>query len=84
MLEDYLPPQKDLQDVTAKKRAIACVWTSQRRSLHAGCTEKIDARAVWGTIIMGLTGLLIWFKVDVTRFFHTRLSVFVVCKPDWL
>ena len=23
---------------------------------------------VWGTIIMGVTGLMIWFKMDVTRF----------------
>ena len=23
---------------------------------------------VWGTLIMGLTGLMIWFKMDVTRF----------------
>jgi hypothetical protein len=23
---------------------------------------------VWGTIIMGATGLMIWFKMDVTRF----------------
>ena len=48
-----------------------------------GCTEKIEYRAVvWGTIIMGLTGLLIWFKVDVTRFFHTRLSVFCCVRSQ--
>ena len=23
---------------------------------------------LWGTIIMGVTGLMIWFKLDVTRF----------------
>ena len=23
---------------------------------------------VWGTIIMGVTGLMIWFKMDVTKF----------------
>jgi cytochrome b subunit of formate dehydrogenase len=23
---------------------------------------------IWGTIIMGVTGLMIWFKIDVTRF----------------
>jgi len=23
---------------------------------------------IWGTIIMGVTGLMIWFKMDVTRF----------------
>ena len=34
-----------------------------------GYAEKIEYWAViWGTIIMGVTGLMIWFKLDVTRF----------------
>jgi cytochrome b subunit of formate dehydrogenase len=31
--------------------------------------EKMEYWAVvWGTIIMGTTGIMIWFKMDVTRF----------------
>ena len=34
-----------------------------------GYAEKMEYWAVvWGTIIMGVTGLMIWFKLDVTRF----------------
>ncbi len=34
-----------------------------------GYAEKIEYWAVvWGTILMGVTGLMIWFKLDVTRF----------------
>lgn len=69
-----------------KARHRLCLDQPKAQFACFGCTEKIEYRAVvWGTIIMGLTGLLIWFKVDVTRFFHTRLSVFLLCaKPDWL
>ena len=35
-----------------------------------GYAEKLEYWAViWGTVIMGVTGLMIWFKIDVTRFF---------------
>ena len=35
-----------------------------------GYAEKLEYWAVvWGTIIMGVTGLMIWFKIDVTRWF---------------
>jgi formate dehydrogenase gamma subunit len=35
-----------------------------------GYPEKLEYWAViWGTIIMGVTGLMIWFKMDVTRWF---------------
>jgi len=34
-----------------------------------GYAEKMEYWAVvWGTIIMGVTGLMIWFKMDVTKF----------------
>ena len=34
-----------------------------------GYAEKMEYWAVvWGTVIMGVTGLMIWFKMDVTRF----------------
>src|SRR5207302_7481635 len=34
-----------------------------------GYAEKMEYWAViWGTIIMGVTGLMIWFKMDVTQF----------------
>jgi cytochrome b subunit of formate dehydrogenase len=34
-----------------------------------GYAEKMEYWAViWGTIIMGATGLMIWLKIDVTRF----------------
>lgn len=33
-----------------------------------GYAEKFEYWAVvWGTVIMGVTGLAIWFKIDVTR-----------------
>jgi cytochrome b subunit of formate dehydrogenase len=34
-----------------------------------GYSEKMEYWAVvWGTIIMGVTGLVVWFKMDVTQF----------------
>ena len=34
-----------------------------------GYAEKMEYWAViWGTIIMGATGLMIWFKMDITLF----------------
>jgi cytochrome b subunit of formate dehydrogenase len=39
------------------------------RPKQFGYAEKIEYWAVvWGTIIMGITGLMIWFPVEVTRF----------------
>lgn len=63
-----LRPQ-DWRDLKANVRHLAGRSPHRARFGRFGYPEKIEYWAViWGTIIMGVTGLMIWLKVDVTRF----------------
>jgi len=44
-------------------------WSPERPPIgRFGYAEKMEYWAVvWGTLIMGATGLAIWFKIDVTQ-----------------
>lgn len=69
LLKDFLPTWQDLHDVLTNLRYL--VGLSPRKAAFGrfGYAEKMEYWAViWGTIIMGATGLAIWFKLDVTRF----------------
>ena len=69
LLKDFLPVKKDLKDVTDNARYLSGVKSAKPRFARFGYAEKMEYWAViWGTIIMGVTGLMIWFKMDVTRF----------------
>jgi formate dehydrogenase gamma subunit len=69
LVKDLLPAPKDLGDVAENARYLAGLSREKARIGRFGYAEKMEYWAViWGTIIMGLTGLMIWFKMEVTRF----------------
>ena len=69
LVMDFLPVKKDLADLIGNARYLTGLSTEKPRIARFGYAEKMEYWAViWGTIIMGVTGLVIWFKMDVTRF----------------
>jgi formate dehydrogenase gamma subunit len=69
LVKDFLPVKKDLEDLTDNAKYLTGLSPSKAKIGRFGYAEKMEYWAViWGTIIMGVTGLLIWFKMDVTRF----------------
>ena len=68
LLKDIFPVKQDLSDLAANARYLAGKGQKPKFG-RFGYAEKMEYWAViWGTIIMGVTGLMIWFKIDVTRF----------------
>ena len=69
LVRDLFPVKKDLDDIRCAIRYLAG-WSDEKPKIgRFGYAEKMEYWAVlWGTIIMGATGLMIWFKLDVTRF----------------
>ena len=69
LVRDLFPVKKDLADVWQAVRYLAG-WSDEKPKIgRFGYAEKMEYWAVlWGTIIMGTTGLMVWFKLDVTRF----------------
>lgn len=68
MLIDMLPALKDVRDVAANARYLATGKGEKARFGRFGYPEKFEYWAVvWGTILMGATGCLIWFALDVTK-----------------
>lgn len=69
MLKDMLPVTKDVKDLADNARYLGGLSKEKAKIGRFGYAEKMEYWAViWGTIIMGVTGLMIWFKIDVTRF----------------
>ncbi|HPC60219.1 MAG TPA: cytochrome b/b6 domain-containing protein [Verrucomicrobiota bacterium] len=69
LVKDLLPAKKDLADLGDNARFLTGLSTQKPRIGRFGYAEKMEYWAVvWGTIIMGVTGLMIWLKIDVTRF----------------
>jgi formate dehydrogenase gamma subunit len=69
LVRDFLPGKKDIKDVTESALYLTGLSKSKPKIGRFGYAEKMEYWAViWGTIIMGVTGLVIWFKMDVTRF----------------
>jgi formate dehydrogenase gamma subunit len=69
LLKDFLPCKKDIKDVTDSARYLTGLSGDKPKIARFGYAEKMEYWAViWGTIIMGATGVVIWFKMDVTRF----------------
>lgn len=69
LARDFMPRPRDLGDCAAN----LLYFVGKRRAKPSfgrfGYPEKIEYWAViWGSLIMGVTGLMIWFKIDVTRF----------------
>jgi formate dehydrogenase gamma subunit len=66
---DLMPRAKDLTDLAQAGKYLTGVSDQKPRIGRFGYAEKMEYWAVvWGTIIMGVTGLMIWFKMDVTKF----------------
>jgi formate dehydrogenase gamma subunit len=70
LLADLLPIKKDAADVWRAIRYLTGFSREKPKIGRFGYAEKMEYWAVvWGTIIMGATGLAIWMKIDVTQFF---------------
>lgn len=68
LVKDLFPVKKDLFDVIGAVRYLTGVSSQKPKIGRFGYAEKMEYWAVvWGTIIMGVTGLMIWFKMDVTQ-----------------
>lgn len=68
LLKDLFPVKQDLVDVIAGVRYLTGLSKSKPKIGRFGYAEKMEYWAVvWGTILMGVTGLMIWFKMDVTQ-----------------
>jgi formate dehydrogenase gamma subunit len=69
LVRDFLPLKKDIGDFIQNARYLTGLSKSKPLFARFGYAEKMEYWAViWGTIIMGATGLGIWFKVGVTKF----------------
>ncbi|HEY0257094.1 MAG TPA: cytochrome b/b6 domain-containing protein, partial [Candidatus Methylacidiphilales bacterium] len=69
LVMDLFPVKKDLADMWGAARYLLG-WTPEKPKIgRFGYAEKLEYWAVvWGTLIMGVSGLMIWFKMDVTAF----------------
>ncbi len=68
LIKDMFPNQKDARDVAANARYLAGLAREKPKFGRFGYAEKMEYWAVvWGTIIMGVTGLMIWFKLGTTH-----------------
>lgn len=68
-VKDMSPKLKDLKDLIANFGYYLGVKNEKPKIARFGYAEKAEYWAVvWGTIIMGLTGLMIWLKIGVFGF----------------
>jgi len=69
LVRDLFPVKNDLADVWGAVCYLAGLQKEKPKIGRFGYAEKMEYWAVvWGTIIMGATGLMIWLKIDVTKF----------------
>ncbi len=69
LVKDLFPVKKDVTDVFGAVRYLCGLSKDKPKIGRFGYAEKMEYWAVvWGTFLMGATGLMIWFKIDVTRF----------------
>jgi formate dehydrogenase gamma subunit len=68
-VKDMLPRVKDVKDLFQNLGYYLGLKDGRPKIARFGYAEKAEYWAVvWGTIIMGLTGLMIWFKIGVFGF----------------
>jgi formate dehydrogenase gamma subunit len=66
---DMLPGWKDVRDVAGNFSYYLGLKRIKPKIARFGYAEKAEYWAViWGTFIMGLTGLMIWFKISLFSF----------------
>jgi formate dehydrogenase gamma subunit len=69
LLRDFLPEKKDAWDILTNVRYLLGRRPDKAQFKRFGYPEKMEYWAVvWGTIVMGATGLVIWFKIGVTQY----------------
>ncbi|MBC8095345.1 MAG: cytochrome b/b6 domain-containing protein [Akkermansiaceae bacterium] len=69
LVKDLFPARKDVADVFGTVRYLFGLSKQKPAIGRFGYAEKMEYWAVvWGTFLMGATGLMIWFKIDVTQF----------------
>jgi formate dehydrogenase gamma subunit len=69
LAKDLFPLLQDLKDIKQNLLYLLGFAKERPKLGRFGYAEKMEYWAViWGTIIMGVTGLMIWFKMDVTHF----------------
>ncbi|MGH7971478.1 MAG: cytochrome b/b6 domain-containing protein, partial [Limisphaerales bacterium] len=69
LVKDLFPTLQDLRDLVQNALYLLGLAPEKAKIGRFGYAEKMEYWAViWGTIIMGVTGLMIWFKMDVTWF----------------
>jgi len=67
LLRDLWPRLQDVRDVATNVGHLT-MGMPKARFGRFGYPEKLEYWAVvWGTVVMGVTGLVIWFKIDVTH-----------------
>ncbi|BDU75795.1 cytochrome b/b6 domain-containing protein [Mesoterricola sediminis] len=67
-VKDMLPELKDATDILAQFKYLLVPGSPKPQFKRFGYPEKMEYWAVvWGTILMGATGGLIWFKMYFTR-----------------
>jgi formate dehydrogenase gamma subunit len=68
-VRDMAPKWKDVRDLIGNFSYYLGASKLKPRIARFGYAEKAEYWAVvWGTILMGLTGLMIWFKLGIFRF----------------
>jgi formate dehydrogenase gamma subunit len=68
-VRDMVPTWKDVQDLQGNFAFYLGLNPRKPAIARFGYAEKAEYWAViWGTLIMGLTGLMIWFKLGIFRF----------------
>ena len=68
-VKDMFPERKDLLDVLRNVRHLLHPRSPRPKFGRFGYAEKAEYWAVvWGTFIMGGTGLMLWFKVSATQY----------------
>jgi formate dehydrogenase gamma subunit len=69
LLKDMLLRLQDLKDLALNLKYYLGKSRDRARFGRFGYPEKLEYWAVgWGSVLMGITGFVIWYKVDVTRF----------------
>jgi formate dehydrogenase gamma subunit len=69
LVRDLWPSWKDVRDLADAARYLTGLSSERPKLARFGYAEKMEYWAVvWGTIIMGVTGLMMWFTVAATRF----------------
>lgn len=68
-LRDFLPKRKDILDLIQNARYYLGRTSIRPKIGRFGYAEKAEYWAlVWGTLVMGVTGLMVWFKVEAFSF----------------